>query len=191
MMASVVPPVMQNAMTCQKIEILLSAYIDGEVTGEEKHLVDTHLQQCAACRTLLAEFSQLHLLYQDLEERAAPRDFRQRVTQRLETRTWKPFAWRVPRLVYALSFLFLVVLGGVGIRFWLTSSEPALDDVDLYAEDILFGTPSSVSTDMFSLNTGGIAEEILSTIDFTESSSSSDTSLFWDGDALWAGGGIV
>lgn len=167
-------------MTCQKIEILISAYIDGEITGEEKHLVDIHLQHCVACRTLMIEFSRLHLLYQEMEEREAPRDFRQRVTQRLEARTWKLFPWRIPRLVYALSFLFLVVAGGLGVRSWLTSSGPSLDDVEVYAEDILFGNTFSSSTDLFSLNDGGIAEEILSTIDFSEPSSSNDTSLFLD-----------
>ena len=37
-------------MTHEEIKILISAYIDGEVTPSEKNLVQEHLSTCASCQ---------------------------------------------------------------------------------------------------------------------------------------------
>src|SRR4051812_22938728 len=37
-------------MTHEEIQILISAYIDGEVTPSEKNIVEEHLSTCAACQ---------------------------------------------------------------------------------------------------------------------------------------------
>lgn len=37
-------------MNCRKVNSLLSAYIDAELTGEEMHAVSVHLNSCPACR---------------------------------------------------------------------------------------------------------------------------------------------
>ena len=36
-------------MNCSKIQNLLSAYLDGEVTGEEQQLIRRHLRDCKVC----------------------------------------------------------------------------------------------------------------------------------------------
>ncbi len=36
---------------CEKIRELFSPYIDGEVTNEERELVDNHIKECAECKT--------------------------------------------------------------------------------------------------------------------------------------------
>ncbi len=36
---------------CEKIRELISPYIDGEVTSEERELVDSHISECAGCKT--------------------------------------------------------------------------------------------------------------------------------------------
>lgn len=36
---------------CEKIRELFSPYIDGEVTNEERELVDNHIKECAVCKT--------------------------------------------------------------------------------------------------------------------------------------------
>ena len=41
-------------MTCQRIEELLSAYLEGELAAAEKAAVDAHLAACPECATLLA-----------------------------------------------------------------------------------------------------------------------------------------
>jgi hypothetical protein len=41
-------------MTCERIEELLSAYLEGELSGAERREVDAHLAGCPACAGLLA-----------------------------------------------------------------------------------------------------------------------------------------
>ncbi|OGD22044.1 MAG: hypothetical protein A2W03_15760 [Candidatus Aminicenantes bacterium RBG_16_63_16] len=41
-------------MTCDRIEELLSPYLEGELGDEERRLVDLHLEECPDCRLLFA-----------------------------------------------------------------------------------------------------------------------------------------
>jgi anti-sigma factor RsiW len=43
-------------MTCERFEELLSAYLEGEVSPEEKREMDAHLAACSACAELLTVF---------------------------------------------------------------------------------------------------------------------------------------
>ncbi|NYE58407.1 DUF4349 domain-containing protein [Carboxydothermus ferrireducens] len=43
-------------MECNEVRELLSAYIDGEVTAEEKKQVERHLQSCAGCREAYGQY---------------------------------------------------------------------------------------------------------------------------------------
>lgn len=176
-------------MKCAEMEILVSSYIDGEVTREEKQAVEDHLKICDVCRTTLIEFSRLHTLSQELERKEAPPGFRQRVTQRLETKPRFATVWfprRRPRLVYALSFALLLLLGGglFALRHAQVpmppSTEQAAPDVDVYAEDILFDQTGYSADEIFSEDEIGAAEEILDTIDFTDTETSTETSFFND-----------
>ncbi|MEW5901424.1 MAG: zf-HC2 domain-containing protein [Acidobacteriota bacterium] len=45
-------------MTCDRIEGLLSAYLEGEVSPAEKSLVEAHLAGCAGCTSLAAALRQ-------------------------------------------------------------------------------------------------------------------------------------
>ena len=174
-------------MKCDEMEILLSAYVDGEATRAERQSVEDHLKGCEVCRTTVAEFARLHTLYQELEIKEAPPGFRQRVTQRIETQPRFAVSWRsrrLPRLVYVVSFSLLVLLGGGIIALHLTkhptqqSWEQASPDVDVYAEDILFNPAVYSMNEIFSVGEVSPAEEILDAIDFTET----DTLIFFDQD---------
>jgi predicted anti-sigma-YlaC factor YlaD len=159
-------------MKCQEIEILLSAYIDGEVTEEEKRLVEAHLNACDACQTTMTEFSRLHTFYSELERQEAPAGFRQQVTQSLEARPRMLLTWRWPRMVYVVSCALFVLVSGVLIGSYILFSPDNLDvEVDVYAEDILFGQMTSSLDDLFSTEETSIAEEILNTIEFPETNS--------------------
>lgn len=147
---------------------MLSAYIDGEATEEEKRLVEAHLNECETCHTTVTAFSRLHRLYGELEKQEAPPGFRQRVTQRLEARPRILLPWRWPRLVYAVSCAVFVLVSGVLIVYLLSSPTVPDQEIDVYAEDILFGQTTSSLDDMFSAEETSIAEEILDTIDFSE-----------------------
>lgn len=167
-------------MKCKEIKILLSAYIDGEVTEEERQAVENHLPVCEICKTTIAEFSRLHTCCQEMERKEAPPDFRQRVTQRIEATPHWAFPrlpWRLRRLVYVVSCSLLVLLSGTIIALHVIK-HPSQQVVDVYAEDILFDQAVLSMDEVFAVGETSIAEEILDTIDFTEA----DTSFFLDDD---------
>ena len=43
-------------MTCERFEELLSAYLEGDISPEEKREMDAHLASCPACAELLTVF---------------------------------------------------------------------------------------------------------------------------------------
>jgi anti-sigma factor RsiW len=157
-------------MKCQDIELLLSAYIDGELTEEEQRDVETHLSTCVACQMVVEEFSQLHTWYAELERQPASPGFRQRVTQRLDALPHRLLPWRWPKLVYAVSCALFVIVGGILLSVHVFQPPPSevAQEVNVYAEDILFGSTTVSLDDMFAVEDTNIAEEILDTIEFTE-----------------------
>lgn len=62
----------------------LSAYLDGQVSADERHQVETHLQDCATCRENLASLQRTVALVQGLEQVSAPAGFRAGVRARLQ-----------------------------------------------------------------------------------------------------------
>lgn len=46
-------------MNCEEIQKLMMGYLDGEISEEEKNLVEKHLVQCKKCRDEYDSFSQL------------------------------------------------------------------------------------------------------------------------------------
>jgi len=55
-------------MDCQKVEELISMYIEDELSEELKKEVSLHLEQCHRCRQLKDEVEQLLYVFPDLEE---------------------------------------------------------------------------------------------------------------------------
>jgi hypothetical protein len=97
---------------------LLSAYIDDEVTADERALVETHLATCTACAQGLATLRQTVALLGQLPQVVAPRPFTLRESDvRPAQRPARPAWWRLPwaqGLVAAAAMLLCVVIvGGV------------------------------------------------------------------------------
>ncbi len=55
-------------MNCERVEELLSAYLDNVLAFEEWREVTAHLQTCAKCSAMLAEFSHNDALISHLPE---------------------------------------------------------------------------------------------------------------------------
>ena len=94
----------------QRVEALLSAYLDGEVSSQERALVERHLARCPECARNLETLSRTVSLLRELPRVATPRSFVLRPAQ-VERR----FAPPRPAFVYlraatALSAFLLVVL---------------------------------------------------------------------------------
>jgi predicted anti-sigma-YlaC factor YlaD len=161
-------------MKCDEIEVLLSAYVDLEVTDKEKTLVEDHLKVCEACRRTVSEFTGMHGLYQDVAVKEPLPGFRQRVTQRLEKKSRHGFpglSWSLPKLAYVLPFALLMLV--VGIISLQVTEQPSLVVVDVYAEDYLFDQAGSDVEGLFALEETIIADEIMDMFFVDEADNSS------------------
>lgn len=60
---------------CEQIAPLLSAYVDGELTEEERAEVLAHLDACETCRARLEEWMAMHAAFDAWEEADVPEGF--------------------------------------------------------------------------------------------------------------------
>lgn len=108
----------QNGRIHNQVAELLSAYIDDEVSADERALVEAHLTTCTACARDLSTLRQTVALLEGLPQAAAPRPFTLRESDVWPARnTTRPAWWRLPwaqGLVGAAAVLLcVVVVGGV------------------------------------------------------------------------------
>jgi len=75
-------------MTCEDARESLSAYLDEALAPEERSLVDTHLEGCAACRRELVALRETVALLQRVEPARAPVGFVDRVVAAARPRPW-------------------------------------------------------------------------------------------------------
>lgn len=101
----------------ERVEELLSAYIDGELSIEEATLVEKHLRECSACTQDLETLRQTVNLVRQLPAVSPPRSF---TISRLVVPE-RPWAWGYVYLkgATALAALLLIVLlaGDLGFQY--------------------------------------------------------------------------
>lgn len=68
---------------CERYTDLISARLDGELTGEEERELETHLARCPACRALESQLAAIHTAFPQMEEIPAPEGFAQGVMERI------------------------------------------------------------------------------------------------------------
>jgi anti-sigma factor RsiW len=103
----------QNGRIHNQVVELLSAYMDGEVSADERALVETHLATCALCAHDLVTLRQTVSLLRQLPQVAAPRPFTLRETDVKPVRPARPAWWRLPwarGLAAATAMLACVVV---------------------------------------------------------------------------------
>ena len=85
---------------CEEFAPLLSAFVDGELTEEERAEVLAHVSECEKCRRLLGELTALHAALGELEDEDVPAGFTEGVMAAVRAekaampRMKKPSAWR-------------------------------------------------------------------------------------------------
>jgi hypothetical protein len=62
-------------MQCQKVQRKLSAYLDGELDLAASRSVRSHLDQCAACMDMVADFRKADMLVRELPRLDVSPDF--------------------------------------------------------------------------------------------------------------------
>lgn len=60
---------------CEEFAPLLSAFVDGELTEEERAELRAHVMECEACQKLLGEMTALHEAFGALGEEEVPAGF--------------------------------------------------------------------------------------------------------------------
>jgi predicted anti-sigma-YlaC factor YlaD len=99
-------------MTCQEYAELLTGYVDDELSDEQRRLVETHLQGCAACSRQLDQ-----LVF--IKERLTMIKFKEPSDLELQ-RYWSGVYNRLERGVgWILLSLGIIVLGSFGVILML------------------------------------------------------------------------
>lgn len=103
---------------CRDIDHLLPAYLDNELSAEEKKLVDGHLSACHRCRAALADLKKTMGLLQGMQEVEPPPWFARKVMSQVReeaekkkgiiARLFYPLHIKVP--VQALATVLIAVL---------------------------------------------------------------------------------
>ncbi|MFZ5862454.1 MAG: zf-HC2 domain-containing protein [Nitrospirota bacterium] len=134
---------MSGSGECDAIAPLLSAWVDGEVFGRERALVERHVAGCARCRTVAGDYRVIGATLSVATHRAAARD--------LSAIAWPPIPASAPirvepaltprrRLLYDVARWFnpWPVFAGaaamvaliVGIGLWRPSLPEALVEIE-------------------------------------------------------------
>lgn len=81
---------------------LLSAYLDGQVSGDERARITAHLEACAACRAHLESLRQTVRVLRGAEPVRAPEGFRAQVRARVEAEARRPVRrWHLPPVTWS------------------------------------------------------------------------------------------
>ena len=66
-------------MKCKEIKSLLSAYLDDEVSRDEKQAIKLHLEECKDCSELLLQLKETKSLLSEIAEEPIPREVAEKV----------------------------------------------------------------------------------------------------------------
>ncbi|MFH2053413.1 MAG: anti-sigma factor [bacterium] len=106
-------------MRCERIETLLDAYVDRETSAEETAALETHLQECPACRRELESRRELRRLFSGRPQVTAPAGLQDRIVaavsesedgDRTERRGENPASLRWRRARWPLALAAAAVL---------------------------------------------------------------------------------
>lgn len=98
-------------MKCEEVSKGLIAYLDMRMDSAERHEVEEHLVNCAACRARAEEFRSVSSLLGEMPSIEPSFGFDARVRQRVAAeprRTW--LSWFVPQPRLALAAVLLIAL---------------------------------------------------------------------------------
>ena len=97
-------------MKCTKAHKLMSAALDGELSGSEQELLAAHLKQCVACGKEYQAFQEMHRLLRQAKAYSAPPYLASRVMARLDSVETRP-SWAPWWANFAEALVLLMVIG--------------------------------------------------------------------------------
>lgn len=103
-------------MSCERIEELLSRYVEGDLSGGERREVDEHVASCEACRSSLHVYQELEASLVSLRDgRPSPARAAAAVSGRLGLRSRVGLRWTRPWIPALTGAAFI----GVGTAWFV------------------------------------------------------------------------
>jgi len=107
-------------MSCKKFRILLSTYLDQEITQEEEEKLLEHLETCSACTRELKYLKQMKRIFL-LKEKKEPQEFFEtRLFARIKNKGIQPIRWGYfsvfRKSIPVILIFFLLILGWVNYK---------------------------------------------------------------------------
>jgi len=108
-------------MECTRMRSMISQYMDGELSPDEKEAFLSHIRSCASCAKELEETRALRRLFASAESFPAPFGFAARVLANLEEReasglrrllSIRPFFVRAAEVAFALAVMTVGIISG-------------------------------------------------------------------------------
>ncbi len=108
-------------MNHDEIRLQLSAYVDAEVTGEERHTIEQHIVGCEDCRRRLGQLRAIRHTVHAAADIELPYSFANEVVRSIHheeevTVSWLDIEHLALRFVLGLSALALLLLGAASYQ---------------------------------------------------------------------------
>jgi hypothetical protein len=115
-------------MDCNRIQLLLDGWAEGELESSQRRMVEGHLKGCPPCQRELEAFRRTIRLLTEFREVEEPTDFVQRVRQRIEGKQRRFVLVRLlpnPALARVLIGVSSVLLAAIGVWLVVKPFSPA------------------------------------------------------------------
>jgi predicted anti-sigma-YlaC factor YlaD len=83
----------RDSMDHEKLKELVSSYLDGELTQEEREVVRRHLEECSACRDAYREMSDLGEVMAKMTLKEPPKEVWKVYTEAVYNRLERGIGW--------------------------------------------------------------------------------------------------
>jgi len=115
-------------MNCRDLEVLLSAYADGELSRTQREFIEEHLSGCAGCRETLAEFEAAGRRLASLRELPAASDISKSTLSKIKSSNvnTSKYRWRWLRPVTAVAAIVAVIAIMLVAQPWGMESPEAM-----------------------------------------------------------------
>ena len=133
---------------CEQYAAALSAFVDGELSENEKEEVLSHVEHCRNCREYLSELMIVHTMFEEMPELDAPEGFSERVLERVHEekreRSRHRRAW--PRVLAACFALLVVTAAAWKLAPAMVSSNDSAADCTTSGNDTASAPAASGDT---------------------------------------------
>ena len=126
-------------MSCKKFKILLSAYLDQEITQDEEKKLLEHLETCSACARELKYLKQTKRMFL-LKEKKEPQEFFEtrlfaRIKNKGKQPIWQAYFPVFKKSISVILIFFLLIVGLVNYKkFFYPRPTEIISDLLIDAE---------------------------------------------------------